>query len=327
MNTTTRTQELEQALAAAPLLDAHTHLIGGKLAARGLHDVLLYHMIVSDLYAAGCPSGARLTQYPGWPTVQEAHARIDEAVPYLRHIQHTGTAWCLRIILADLYDWRDPITVDNWRRLDDIIRERADDRAWQHQVLDRVKIERTVTEIARRESGSDDDRFQYALEWGFFTRGQWGEYDTALYELERCWGQHPESPLPIGSGGRPATERTIHTLADVHAALDHYVKSIPYDQILATATHLSTDIDYRLVGDAEMEQALARRAGVCPRLAAEMRALVALAAALQRYEHAADRGRGQPERRRYDRLWAARPRGDTADTPAAMVHASDATSA
>ena len=53
-------RELEAALAEVPILDIHTHLVGGKLAARGLHDVLLYHMVVSDLYAAGCPSGARL---------------------------------------------------------------------------------------------------------------------------------------------------------------------------------------------------------------------------------------------------------------------------
>lgn len=33
--------ELEQALAELPVLDAHTHLVGGKLGARGLHDVLL----------------------------------------------------------------------------------------------------------------------------------------------------------------------------------------------------------------------------------------------------------------------------------------------
>jgi hypothetical protein len=50
-----------------PVLDVHTHLVGGKLGARGLHDVLLYHMVVSDLYAAGCPNGARLTQFPAWP--------------------------------------------------------------------------------------------------------------------------------------------------------------------------------------------------------------------------------------------------------------------
>src|SRR5262249_13109986 len=32
-----------------------------------------------------------------------------------------------------------------------------------------------------------------------------------------------------------------------------------YDQVLATATHLSTDIDYRVMSDSQMEAALARR--------------------------------------------------------------------
>lgn len=258
--TTQRVQDVEQALAELPLLDPHTHLIGGKLAARGLHDVLLYHMVVSDLYAAGCPSGARLTQYPGWPMQDEAQARIEEALPFLPGIRNTSSSWCLRLILTDLYEWDEPITADNWRRLDAVIRERADDRAWQHQILDRLNIRRTVTEIARREAGEDDDRLQYALEWGFFTRCQWGEFDTALYELERCWGRQPESPSPIGAVGRPPTERTIQTLQDVHAAISHYVQSIPYERVIATATHLSTDIDYRLVSDDEMEAALARRA-------------------------------------------------------------------
>lgn len=252
--------DLESALATVPVFDIHTHLVGGKLGARGLHDVLLYHMVVSDLYSAGCPSGARLTQYPGWPDEAEAHARIEEALPFLPHIQNTSSWWGVRIILKDLYQWREPITCDNWRRIDSLIRERADDRAWHHSILDRLNIQRTGTEIARRGHGEDDARLQYALEWGFFTRCQWGEFDTALYELERCWGRTPESPSPIGSGGRPKTERTIRTLADVHAAAQHYVGAIPYAQVLATATHLSTDIDYRVVSDAEMESALARRA-------------------------------------------------------------------
>ena len=185
---------LEAALAEVPILDVHTHLVGGKLAARGLHDILLYHMVVSDLYAAGCPSGSRLTQYPGWPDEAEAHARIDEALPYLRHIQNTSSFWGVRIILRDLYGWTDPIDDRNWRKLDGLIRERADDRAWPHEVLDRAQIERTGTELARRGGGEDDDRLQYALEWGFFTRCQWGEFDTALYELERCWGRSAGEP-------------------------------------------------------------------------------------------------------------------------------------
>ncbi len=102
------------------MFDVHTHLVGGHLGARGLHDILLYHMVVSDLYAAGCRSGARLTQYPGWPTQEEAHQRITEAIPYLPLVRNTSCSWGLRLILEDLYDWREPITADNWRRLDAI---------------------------------------------------------------------------------------------------------------------------------------------------------------------------------------------------------------
>jgi hypothetical protein len=264
MSTYALARELEEALAEIPVLDIHTHLVGGKLGARGLHDVLLYHMVISDLYAAGCPSGARLSQYPAWPTEEEPRTRIEEALPYLPHIRNTSSFWGVRLILADLYDWHQPITADNWRWLDGCIRERADDRAWHHGVLDRLKIQRTGTEIARRGRGEDDDRLQYALEWGFFTRCQWGEHDTGLYELERCWGRSPESPAPIGSGARPATDRVIRTLADVHAAVEHYVNSVPYGRVLSTATHLSTDIDYRSVSDAEMAAALARRSQAGP---------------------------------------------------------------
>jgi hypothetical protein len=165
----------------------------------------------------------------------------------------------VKIILADLYGWKEPINQANWRRLDDLIRDRADDRAWQHGILDRANIRRTGTEIARRGGGQDDDRLQYALEWGFFTRCQWGEFDTALYELERCWGRSPESPSPIRGGARPPTERTIRSLADVHGAVAHYVNAIPYGRVLSTATHISTDIDFQAVSDAEMEAALYRR--------------------------------------------------------------------
>lgn len=253
-----QTTILEEALAEVPVLDVHTHLVGGQLGARGLHDILLYHMVISDLYSAGCPNGARLTSFPAWPGDAEAHARIQQALPFLPKIQNTSSSWGVRLILEHLYGWRDSITAANWCKLDAIIRERADDRAWHHSIFDRLNIRRTGTEIARRGRGEDDERLQYALEWGFFTRCQWGEFDTALYELERCWGRQPDSPTPIGSE-RPQTERTIQSLADVRAAISHYVENIPFGKVLSTATHISTDINLRVVSDAEMEAALARR--------------------------------------------------------------------
>lgn len=264
MSKTNIRETLLGSLDELPILDAHTHLVGGKLGARGLHDVLLYHMAVSDLYAAGCPSGARLKQFPGWPGETEAHQRIREAIPFLPRVRNTSTAWGVRIILRDLYGWNDEVTADNWLELDARVRERADDRAWHRDIIRRARIRRLCTEIARRECGPDgrgpdDDILQYSLEWAFFTRCQWGEFDTALYELERCWGRTPECPAPIGAGTRPATERTIRTLDDVAAAVAWYVNHIPADQILSLATHISTDIDLRVVNDAEMKDAMARR--------------------------------------------------------------------
>lgn len=247
-------ERLEQLL----IIDAHTHLVGNRLGARGLHDILLYHMAVSELYSAGCSSGARLTQYPGWPDKAEAHARIREALPYLSNVRGTSISWGIRAILNDLYGWEQPVTAENWEKLDAIIRERADDGAWHREILKRSGVERCSTEFARREKGEGDDVLFYALEWGFFTRCQWGEFDTALYEVERCWGRMPESPAPIG-GERPATERVIHTLDDVHAAIQWYVEQIPAGRVMSMATQISTDIDYRLVTDQEMAQALERR--------------------------------------------------------------------
>lgn len=260
----TVTSELLAGLQATPILDAHTHLTNGRLGARGLHDILLYHMVVSDLYAAGCPSGARLTEFPGWPTKEEAHARLREAIPYLGYIQNTSCFWGVRTILHDLYGWDEPITAGNWEKLDAMVRERADDRPWQREMLRRANVNRVTTELARREAGADDDILQYSMEWAFFTRTQRGEFDTALYELERCWGKAPGSPIPHGAGGRPATERTIRTLADVHAAMEHYVGQLAAAPILSMATHISTEIQFRLVSDSEMEVALARRGQAGP---------------------------------------------------------------
>lgn len=252
-------QDLEHGLADIPILDIHTHLVGGKLSARGLHDLLLYHMVISDLYSAGCPSGARLTEFPQWPDREEAHKRLQEAIPYLPYIQNTSMYWMLRRILSDIYGWHDLITGNNWRLLDDIIRERSDDRSWQYSILDKANIQRSCTEIARRGSGVNDDRLQYALEWGFFTRTQWGEYDTALYELERCWGRQPESPLPVHGGEHQSPSYVIQQVSDVHTAVKYYLDTIPFDRLISMATHISTDIDFQIVNDVEMQTALNHR--------------------------------------------------------------------
>ncbi len=256
-------RDLEEALQSVPLMDVHTHLDAGHLSARGLHDILLYHMMISELGSAGCPSQARLSEEPG---AAEVEGRLQEAIPYLPHIRGTSCAWGARMILRDLYGWDEPVTAENWRRAHAVVLERAHDPAWAREVLRRAGVRRACTELARRAQGQADDILHYALEWAFFTRAQWGVNDIPLYELERAWNQEePGAPLPVTmGGGRPPLARTIRTVADVHAALEHYVTHIPYGRVLSTATHISTDINLRAVTEAEMAAALQRRDAATP---------------------------------------------------------------
>ena len=80
-------------------------------------------------------------------------------------------------------------------------------------------MRRACTELWRRRDGSADDVFQYALEWAFFTRAQWGVNDIPLYELERAWNQPgPGAPL-ARDHGRPGWRAAIRTVDDVQAAI------------------------------------------------------------------------------------------------------------
>ena len=264
MSRTTTALELDTALAELPVYDVHTHLTSDELNARGLHDILLYHMVVSDLYAAGCPDGSRLTQYPGVPDEAEATARIEQAIDHLHRARNTSNAWMVRIILRDLYNWHEPVTHDNWRRLDALIKERTHDDAWSADMLSRSRVARTNAEYTRRGEGKGDPWLQYSLEWGFFTRSQWGEFDTPLYEAERCWSM-PEAggPMEIGGGARPELDVQIRSADDAAAAVAHYVAAIP-DFLIGKVTHLSTLIDYTVPTAAQFEDALTRRATAGP---------------------------------------------------------------
>ena len=257
MDLTALAAEIDGSLKQGPMLDVHTHLDATHLAARGLHDILLYHMVVSDLVSAGCPDRGRL---PEAPTDQEARVRIERALPWLPAIANTSCAWGVRIILEDLFGWQEPVTAANWTRLDALIRERAGQEGRAREIQGKAGISRSVTELWRRHDGRADAMLQYSLEWAFFGRAQWGEFDTAVWELEKAWSEGtPAAPSPIGpDAARPVPARTIRNVDDVHEALDAYVDAIPAN-VLGTAQHISTDIDFRVVDERTMSAALRRR--------------------------------------------------------------------
>lgn len=226
---------LEEGLQSLPLLDVHTHLDAAHLSARGLADILLYHMVVSDLRSAGCPSGHRVEEGT------EAD-RIREALPFLRYIRNSSCFYGVRIILRDLYGFDGEVNESTWESLDESIRTAAEDPQWPREILRRAGIRRAMTQYLGRRDGRADDCLQYSFEETAFCRVSPTEpRDAPLRELERVSGQ------------------PVATLEDVHHALQAYFAQIPYGQVLTFAHHLSTDITYRPVSAEEMSAALQRR--------------------------------------------------------------------
>jgi hypothetical protein len=258
-----QTEELFEKIRLIPAVDIHTHIDASHLSARGLHDVLLYHMVISELYSAGCPDGARLPENVG---DEEAERRILRALPYVRHIQGTSCYWGVRMILKDLYGWDRDITQDNWREIDGIIRAKSKDPAWPREIMKMAGIEKSNTELCKRNGGAADDIFFYNLEWAFFTRCQYKQYDTALLELEAAWSEAGVgSPLPVNiDPEKLKITKRIKTLDDVDEALDYYISKIPFNEIHGLPSHYSTDILYRNVGKKEMAAAIKKRAKAGP---------------------------------------------------------------
>ena len=255
-------KKLRDGVMAIPAIDAHTHLDAGHLSARGLHDIILYHMVVSELYSAGCPSGGRLSEQPD---EKEKTSRIEEAIPYLEHIRNTSCYWLMRTILCDLYEWDEPVTLGNWRRLDALIQDKSRQPGWVSEILARANVVKACTELPLRGDGSRDDILFYCLEWAFFMRNQWGVFDAPLYELEYAWQfDEPARPLPVTISKPAPVKRQIKTVNDVREAIGHYCDAIPFEQIVSTAHHISTDINYTLVTDEQMQKALDNRDAAGP---------------------------------------------------------------
>ncbi len=250
---------MKREIAKIPLIDTHTHIRAQYPSARGLHDILLYHMVVSDLYSAGCPNGARLSDYPDEKEITE---RIEEAIPYIPYIRNTSCYYLVRLILRDLYDWDEEITLGNWKTIHEKIKDCGASKQRALEVMQKANIRYSNTEWARRDKGQLSDLFVYNMEWAFFTRAQWGVYDTALFELEYAWNcEAPTDPLPVTCDRNKYNfKKRIATRADCDEAVGYYLSKIPYDKLAVVTGHLSTDITYRPVSDGEMDEALAKRA-------------------------------------------------------------------
>lgn len=249
-------EELYYRIGQIPLIDIHTHIDLSHMSARGLHDLLLYHMLISELYSAGCPNAERLSEFPD---EEEAKSRLQAAVPYIEHIRYSSCFSILKRMLKDLYGFTDTINVDNWEKLDSAVRERYKS-GYAEEILKKANIAAVNTEYCRKRD-LENNSFFYSLEWAFFTRSQYGLFDASIIELEIAASQkEPEGPIPVTAHGTGFPFRQhLKTVEEIDEAIESYVLKIPFDKIVSLPTHFSTDINYGAVTREDMAKALKAR--------------------------------------------------------------------
>ncbi|MFQ6113670.1 MAG: glucuronate isomerase [bacterium] len=133
MHTDLRSQ-LFEALVETPLIDIHTHLLPGELSSNNLARLFFYHYIVDELKAAGVKPEAIS---PDQPTEE----RVAAALPFIPYIQNTSTYWMFTIIARDLFEFDEPLTVNNWQTLAAQVDTKCKEPDWPSFVLSKSNIE------------------------------------------------------------------------------------------------------------------------------------------------------------------------------------------
>lgn len=120
-----------------PIIDVHSHIDGNHPNVKGVKDIVFYEYIMNELRSAGMNVDRFYTTL--------ADELILEALPYFKLIRNTSSYWCLTTILKQLYNFKEDITVDNWKKLFEAIRSKSDDDNWYKEILRRdAKIEKTI---------------------------------------------------------------------------------------------------------------------------------------------------------------------------------------
>jgi glucuronate isomerase len=144
-------QRIERMIGEAPIIDPRTRLRCEQAAAPDLASLLSDPGVQTELRSVGMPAVDGDPSLPG-------DERVRRALPYLRRMRNTTTAWCLYRIFRDLYDLDAPhVTESDARDLIDRVARTGRDPAWAPHILrDRCNIRTVVTGLSNR--GADPSR-------------------------------------------------------------------------------------------------------------------------------------------------------------------------
>jgi glucuronate isomerase len=154
--------DISEELDSSDIVDVHTHIRWVDPQARDLAEIVFYHFVMYELCSAGMPEGVM--------KIEDEKKRLEQALPFIPLIRNTGTHYCLRRILKDLFGMKeDLLCEDNVDELMGRVKETSSDKAWPREVLvDRGKIKKSFLNIlpckdwAEKTAANDPDVTRYA---------------------------------------------------------------------------------------------------------------------------------------------------------------------
>jgi glucuronate isomerase len=154
-------QRIERMIGDTPIVDPHSQIRCDQPNAPDLAALMGDPGVKTGLVAVGIP---KADLNPALPPDE----RVRRAIPYLKRIRNTSTAWCLFRIFRDLYDFDEPhLTEANYRDLFDKVAKTGSDPDWARTVLqDRSHIRTVVTSLGHKskDESKNPDSFYYRLD-------------------------------------------------------------------------------------------------------------------------------------------------------------------
>jgi hypothetical protein len=183
-------REMLSEIEKIPVIDVHSHLCRDQLAVSHPAQVLLYHMLVYELCAAGASEDVSA---PWRGPEEDPEEALQKCLPYFSRLSNTGFGWCLGTILRDLYEFDEPVSLESYPRLREAMERKVRQPDWGLQVIRRGGVVRTLTstrKIAPLRDGQPDPGLRLTFEaLPFNTHGlRWEKMNACLTELETSCG-------------------------------------------------------------------------------------------------------------------------------------------
>lgn len=157
-------QELLAEIEKIPVIDIHSHLNRDRLSVSHPAEVLLYHMVLYELCAAGGPEDLAAPWHGPEGDPDEAIAHF---LPYFERLTNTGFGWGLKTLLRDLYEFDEPIGPASYPRLRAAMDRKLRQPDWGVQVIRRGRIVRTLTssqKVSDLAPGQPDPGLRFTFE-------------------------------------------------------------------------------------------------------------------------------------------------------------------